>query len=126
MENKNREIHIGENRLYFTEDNIICIVNIGEIDEKTALAMKEAVLNLMNRVEGKVHTLTDLNRAGKTSPEARKVFKELAENEKQGKNAFFGMHPVARVLSAFFMGLSPKKDMCFFKTKEEALAWLKK
>jgi hypothetical protein len=125
MENRDNEIRIGENRLHLTEDNIICIVNIGEIDEKTALAMKEAVLGLMNRVEGKVHTLTDLNKAGKTSPEARKVFKELALHEKQGKNAFFGMHPVARVLTAFFMGLSPKKDIRFFKTKEEALAWLK-
>ena len=125
MENKNREIHIGKNTLYLTEDNILCITNIGEIDEKTAIAMKEAVHSLMNRVEGKVHTLTDLNKARKISPEARKVFKELAEHEKQGKNAFFGMHPVARVLTAFFMGLSPKKDMRFFKTKEEALAWLK-
>jgi len=125
MENKNREIHIGKNTLYLSDDNILNITNIGEIDEKTAIAMKEAVHSLMNRVEGKVHTLTDLNKARKISPEARKVFKELAEHEKQGKNAFFGMHPVARVLTAFFMGLSPKKDMRFFKTKEEALAWLK-
>jgi hypothetical protein len=125
MENKNREIHIGKNRLYLIEDNIICTVNIGEIDDKTALAMKDVVLSLMDRVEGKVHTLTDLNKAGKTTPEARKVFKELAAHEKQGKNAFFGMHPVARVLTAFFIGLSAKKDMRFFKTKEEALAWLK-
>jgi len=125
MENKDREIRVGENRLYLGEDNILYITNIGEIDEKTAIAIKEAVLNVANMVEGKVHTLTDLNKAGKTSPEARKVFKELAEQEKQGKVALFGMHPVARVLASFFMGISKKKDMRFFKTKEEALAWLK-
>ncbi len=122
---KERELWVGENRLYLGEDNIIYVTNIGEIDEKIAIAMKEAVLKLMNMVEGKKHTLTDLNKAGKTSLEARKVFKELAEHEKQGKNAFFGMHPVARVLASFFMGLSKKKDMRFFRSKGEALAWLK-
>jgi len=125
IEEKNREIWVGENRLYLGEDNILYITNIGEIDEKTAIAMGEAVLKLVNMVEGKVCTLTDLNKAGKTSPEARKVFKELAEHEKQGKNAFFGIHPVAGVLASFFMGITKKKDMRFFKTKEEALVWLK-
>jgi len=125
MDEKDREIRIGENRLYLGEDNIVYVANVGEVDEKMAIAIKEAVLKLMNMVEGKVHTLTDLNRAGKTLPAARKVFQELADHEKQGKNAFFGMHPVARVLASFFMGTTKKKDMRFFKTKEEALAWLK-
>ena len=121
-----REIWVGENRLYLDEDNVLCIINIGEIDEKIAIEIKEAVLKIMNMVEGKVHTITDLNKAGKTASRARKIFQELAEHEKQGKNAFYGMHPVARVLASFFMGISKKKDIRFFKTKEEALAWLKK
>ena len=121
-----REIWVGENRLYLDEDNVLCIINVGEIDEKIAIEIKEAVLKLMNMVEGKVHTLTDLNKAGKSTSQARKVFQELAEHEKQGKNAFYGMHPVARVLASFFMGISKKKDIRFFKTKEEALTWLKK
>jgi hypothetical protein len=125
MDEKDREIWVGKNRLYLGEDNIIHVTNVGEVDEKMAIAIKEAVLKLMNMVEGKVHTLTDLNRAGKTLPAAKKVFQELAEHEKQGKNAFFGLHPVAKVIASFFMGISKKKDMCFFKTKEEALAWLK-
>jgi len=125
MEIKDRKIRVGENRLYLGEDNILYITNIGEIDEETAIAIRDAVLKLMNMVKGKVHTLTDLNKAGKASPEARKIFNELAEHEKQGKNAFFGMHPVARVITSFFIGVSKKKDMRFFKTKEEALAWLK-
>ncbi len=125
IDEKEREIRVGENRLYLGEDNILHVINIGEIDEKTAITIEEAVLKLMNMVDGKVHTLTDLNKAGKTSSEARKVFKKLAEHEKQGKNAFFGVHPVARVLASFFMGSTKKKDNRFFKTKEEALTWLK-
>ena len=125
MVEKDREIWVGENRLYLDEDNVLCITNVGEIDEKLAIEIKEAVLKLMHMVEGKVHTLTDLNKAGKSTSQARKVFQELAEHEKQGKNAFYGMHPVARVLAFFFMGISKKKDMRFFMKKEEALAWLK-
>ncbi len=125
MEEIDREIWIGENRLFLGEDNILDIINVGVTDEKTAIAMKEAVLKLMNMVEGKVHTLTDLTKAGKTTPEARKVFQKLSEHEKQGKNAFFGMHPVARVIASFFIGSSKKEEMRFFNTKEEALAWLK-
>ena len=124
-EEKDREIWVGENRLYLGEDNILDITNVGEIDEKTAIAMKEALLKLMNMVEGKVHALTDLNKAGKTTPQARKIFQGLAEHEKAGKVAQVGMHPVARVLGSFVMGVSKKKDFRFFKTREEALAWLK-
>ncbi len=125
MEEKDREIWIGENRLFLGEDNILDIINVGVTDEKIANAMKEAVLKLMNMVEGKVHTLTDLTKAGKTTPEARKVFKTFIEPGARGKIAYLGMSPVARVIASFFIGSSKKEDMRFFKTKEEALAWLK-
>ena len=125
MIEKNREIWIGENRLYLDEDNILNIINIGEIDEKTAIEMKEAVRKLTNMVDGGAHTLTDLNKAGKTTSKARKIFQELADQGGTRKTALFGMHPVARVLASFVMGASKKEDMRFFKTKEEALAWIK-
>ena len=34
------------------------------------------------------------------------------------------MHPVARVLASFVMTITKKNEIDFFKTKEEALAWL--
>ena len=111
--------------MYLDDNNILNITNIGEIDEKIAIKMKEAVRKLTNMVDGKVHTLTDLNKAGKTTSKARKIFQELANQGGPGKTALFGMHPVARVLASFVMGASKREDMRFFKTKEEALAWLK-
>jgi len=125
MENKDRKIWIGENWAYLGEDNITYFVLVGEHDENIAIACGEAFLKLINMVEGKVNALGDLNKAGKQSPEARKIWKELSENKKFGKIAIFGMHPVARVLASFVIGTTKKKDMRFFKTKEEALAWLK-
>ncbi len=125
IDETSREIWVGKNRIYLGGDNIIYITNVGEIDEKMAISIIEAVVKLTNQVEGTVHTLTDLKKAGKTSPRARKVFQELTDQEgTQGKIAFFGVHPVARVIGTFFMGISKKKDMRFFKSKEEALAWI--
>ncbi len=125
MQNKDREIWVGKNRLYLSKDNITYFFMVGEHDEKIASACGEAFLKLINIVEGKVNALGDLNKARKQSPEARKIWKELSEHEKVGKLALIGMHPVARVLASFVMGRTKKKDMRFFKTKEEALAWFK-
>ena len=125
MEEKDREIWIGENRMYLGEDNLLCITIVGELDEETQIGINEAGYKLMNTVEGKVHALVDLNKAGKVSPEARKRQVEISEHEKTAKIALFGLHPVARVVASFFMGISQKKDMRFFRTREEALAWLK-
>ena len=125
MEEKEREIWVGGNRVYLGEDNILRLTILGEVDEETEIGINEACYKLMNMVEGKVNTFIDLNKAGKTSPRARKRQKEISEHEKVGKIVFFGLHPVARVVAAFLMGISRKKDMRFFKTEEEALAWLK-
>ncbi len=125
MDEKDREIWVGKNRLYLGEDNITYFFIVGEHDENISSACREAFLKLINMGEGKVNALGDLNKAGKQSPEARKTWKELSEHEKVGKLALIGMHPVARVLSSFVMGTTKKNYMRFFKTKEEALAWLK-
>ena len=125
MEEKDREIWVGENHSYLGEDNIVYTTIVGEVDENMAIAIREAHLKFMNMVEGKMNSLVDLNKAGKQPPEARKIGNEMFEHERIGKIALFGLDPVARVIASFVMGVSRKKDMRFFKKKEEALAWLK-
>ena len=125
MEEKDREIWIGKNRIYLDEDNILYYTGFGEHDEKTAIEIMKASLRLVNMVEGKVNVILDHNNSGKSCPAARKIYKGMTEHEKFGKIAHWGVHPVARVLASFVMGTSRKKEMRFFKTKEEALTWLK-
>ena len=125
MEEKDREIWVGESRFYLGEDNIFYITVVGEVDGKTAAEVTEIDNKFKSMVEGKLNVLADLNKGGKQSVEARKIWKEMTEGDRTGKIAMYGMHPVARVLASFVMGVSRKKDMRFFKTKEEALAWLK-
>jgi ubiquinone biosynthesis protein UbiJ len=120
-----REIWVGKNRIYLGDDKVLYLAILGEIDDKIQIAINEACVELMRMVEGKVNTLIDLNNAGKTSKEARKRQKEISESEKTGKVALIGLHPVARVIAAFFMGISENKNVRFFKTRENALIWLK-
>jgi len=125
MEEKDREIWAGENRLYLGEDNILYVTVVGEVDGKAAAAIRGIDRKFKSMTEGKFHVLGDLNKAGKQSAEARKIWKEMTEDDRTGKIAMCGMHPVARVIASFVMGNTRKEDMRFFKTKEEALTWLR-
>ena len=128
VENKQvseREIWVGESRYYLGEDNILYLTVVGEQDEKTILAALEYHNKFKNMVAGKMKMLIDINKAGQVSSGARKITKQTFEDEKVGKVAFCGTHPVERVIASFAMGVTRKKDMRFFKTREEALAWLK-
>jgi hypothetical protein len=120
-----REILVGKSRHWLSADNIINVVAIGDNDDSAADTIKETIMGFFAQVDGKVDWLIDLNKAGKQSPKARKAFKETSEHPKTGKVACFGLHPVARVIASFVQGVSQNRTMRFFKTKEEALAWLK-
>ncbi len=120
-----RESWVGESRFYLGEDDIFYETIVGEQSEKTIIAALEAHNKFKNMVEGKMKMLIDVNKSGQLSSRARKIGQETLEDEKIGKVALFGAHPVARVLVSFVIGVTRKKDLRFFKTKEEALAWLK-
>jgi hypothetical protein len=121
-----RDYRIGKNRVYLGDDNTLNMILIGDIDYETGMAILDVGGRLMSMVEGKVNCLVDFNSAGKFSSAARRTGLEIIDNDKTGKVAIFGTHPVARVLASFVIGMSRKKDMRFFKTREEALAWLRK
>jgi len=120
-----KEIWVGKNRFYLDENNIFHMIIIGDVDKKLASTMIEVTDNLGNVFEEKTLVLIDLNKVKNTSSKARKVGMEEFGNKKIAKIALFGMHPVARVIASFVMGVSKNKSMRFFKTKKEALSWLK-
>ncbi|MBI9035348.1 MAG: STAS/SEC14 domain-containing protein [Bacteroidales bacterium] len=118
------EVRINKNIL-FIEGNILHLINEGEIDEGVAIAIVEMSGELSKNTAGKVNVLVDLNKGGKITPKARKMMAAVSSEEKAGKTALFGMNPVARVLALFFLGITNNKAIRFFKSKEEALHWLK-
>jgi hypothetical protein len=118
-----KEFWIAENHT-FLENNIIYVIAIGLQTDEIALEHLKVHKILVNQVQGKVNYLIDLNKAGKSTPNARKVWQKVSEDPDTNKVALFGIHPVARVLASFVMSVSNKKDMLFFKTKEDGLKWL--
>jgi len=127
MEEKDREVWVEGSRFYLGKDDILYATIVGEIDNKLALEFKDATLkfNRIRKSDGRMNILVDNDRSGKISSNARKVIKELCESRKTGKVAIYGMNPVARVIASFLMGVTRKKDMRFFETREKALAWIK-
>ena len=125
MEEKDRGIWVADNRLYLDEDNILHVIRVGVVDKEAAIEIASSALKLVELVDGKVKILTDLNRAGGSSSEARKVYQEMLEHVKLDRLALCGLHPVARVIASFTMGVTKKRTVRFFTTKAEALAWLK-
>ena len=120
-----REIWIGESRFYLGEDDILYETLVGKQDLETTIAIMEIHDKFRSLVEGNLNVLIDLNKTGQPTSQARKTGMERLEKVGYGKVAMFGMHPVARVLASFIMGVTKKEDLRFFKTNEEALAWLK-
>ena len=103
---------------------IYCIIN-GEIDKRTAINLKKASIKIQKKVIGPKRWLVDLTNAGKPTPEARRIAREMFEAEGIGKSALFGMNPVARMIASFGIGHLKRRNVRFFNKKEEALAWLK-
>lgn len=119
-----KELWVGENQSLLIEENIIQVISIGEQTTEIAKLEIDVFNRLASLIDGKVNVLVDLNKTGKSSHEARKIWNQLSEGDKTNKVALFGLHPVARVIASFVMAVSKKTEQQFFKTKEEALKWL--
>ena len=120
-----KEFWIGKNKASLIEKNIIYVIAVGEVTTELAIAQIEVHNKLEALVDGPVNYLIDLNDAGKSSTEARKIWEQISADEKTNKVAIFGLHPVARMVASFVMGISGKSNQRFLKTKEEALRWLR-
>jgi hypothetical protein len=125
MEDNTKEIWVGKNRFHLGEDGILYVTVEGEHDRENAEAMREAFYTFLSMTDGKLNVFTDNSRDKKPSVGARAVFREMAQHEKCGKIAVFGMNPVARMLTNFVLGSSGNKHIHISDTREEALAWLR-
>ena len=120
------EYVMGENKISLIDNNIIHVVAKGEQTLDDALCYKEMCETLSSLVDGQINYLIDLNDCGKSAPEARNIWKEMSEESNTSKVGLFGLNPVARVIASFVIGTYKHSNMMFFKTKEEALAWITK
>ena len=78
-EQKDREIWVGEHRLYLGEGNILHITVVGDVYGETADAIREIDRKLKSTSKQKLYVLGDLNKAGKQSSEAKKACEEVCD-----------------------------------------------
>jgi len=118
------EFRVGENRISILKDSVLLIEVIGEQTDEHAKVILENYKEIFNNIPGKVKQLVNLNKSGKSSHTSRMLFKELNENELTDKVAVYGVHPVARILAAFVIDITNKKNIRFFSNETDALSWL--
>ncbi len=120
-----REFWAAEHHYLIGDDNIFYVTLNGDADDEMGIEIDRMINRMVEDVDGEIDLLIDLNRAGKTSSRSRKLFKAFSETGKCRKVALFGMHPVSMVIASFVMGISRNKNMTFFKTREDAMEWLR-
>ncbi|PCI21334.1 hypothetical protein COB64_00425 [Candidatus Wolfebacteria bacterium] len=105
-------------------DNIIR-VKIFNIPQTESIIMKqyEEILELANRVSGKVNLLYDLRKAGKPTAGARKKLVENSKDKKFGKIAIFGASTLIKTVATFIINASGLDTIRHFPNEEEALQW---
>lgn len=119
-----KEIPVGPNVVRVDDSNTIHIIMCGETDYELAKGISDACDELVAMVNGKVNVLVDLNKAGKATPEARHEGKRRMNPDRSIKIAYFGLHPVAKVLATIMILFAKHKGMRFFNSEEEARKWL--
>lgn len=95
--------------------------------------LNELISQYKKLLDGKPHRhiLVDMTESAKfdasaMTKEMRNSYKELIKVMDTDKSAIFGAAPALRMTAKVALAVTGKSDVTrFFKTKEEALAWLK-
>jgi hypothetical protein len=119
-----REYRIAENKVFLRDGNILFVEAHGGQTDEIAGAHLELHDQFCQQLPGKINYLIDLNDAGKSSSEARKIWQKISEADRTRKVSLFGIHPVARILATFVMGVVNKREIRFFTSRQEAQDWL--
>lgn len=118
------KFRINNNIVEFLNNNVVYVQVYGAQTNELSQAHLQFFYDQTAKGNVAHYYLIDLNKAGKSTPDARKVWQQLSEEPTTKKVAVFGLHPVARVLASFVLGKVKRNANSFFKTQEEALAWI--
>ncbi len=116
-------------KIHMGDDGILYLSFIGDVGKEDWNAYLNAIQLYLNNAtaERPVHFLVDSSQLDKISASARRSLIDSFRNTdpRVGKTALMGTSPYARVLTGFVLKATGRKDIRFFATEEEALAWLR-
>ncbi|MEZ5070551.1 MAG: STAS/SEC14 domain-containing protein [Bacteroidales bacterium] len=115
---------LGENEIYLKPFRIFHVVAIGDQTEETGAGYLRYNEKALRHFGGRVNFLIDMNRCGKISPKARRIFKQLGELETTEQVAVFGAHPMAKLIGNMVLSSFGKDNARFFDQEEQAMEWV--
>ncbi|MEZ5070549.1 MAG: STAS/SEC14 domain-containing protein [Bacteroidales bacterium] len=116
---------VGENEVFFRSSGIIHIILRGEQTAEIARSFQDNHELALAKFGGPIDYLIDMNQAGKVTPKARRMVKDLALSMDTGKVAVFGAHSLAKFYANLVLSSFGRDNSRFFPTKEQAEDWLK-
>lgn len=119
-----KEYIVNDTHIFKMDNEILYVEPHGEQTDESAQLLFDLYFQHKNIGTASNKYLVNLNYAGKNSPGARKIWQRIGELETTLKIGYFGLHPVAKVLASFVIGISDKKKSRFFFNKEDAIKWL--
>ncbi|NLI97720.1 STAS/SEC14 domain-containing protein [bacterium] len=112
------------------ENDILYLKILGLMDDE---ALRELIPRYQKLLEGRKrrYVLVDMSEspqfgASIMTREMRDTYREMINLMEADKSAIFGATPALRMVARIAIAVTGKSEIAhFFKTKEEALAWLK-
>lgn len=114
--------HIAEN-VVTCDKGILRYQLLGSVDEKEAERLDTVGRAYLDRGEARA-VLIDMQRSNDFSSAARRRWVGFLQHPAIRCTAIFGGNVFVRTLAAFVMGASQRKNIKFFATEAEALAWI--
>lgn len=105
-------------------DNIVRYTMCSPVDPDEAVRLSTIGKSYIEGGQAQF-VLIDLHQSTEFSSAARKIWVEFLQNDKIKKTALFGGNVFVKTLATFVIAATGKKDIKFFNTEEEAVAWFK-
>ena len=129
---KDTESHVfnaHKNKIW-REKNIIHFLIADEVNPGDAKYLKDKGVSHIDTIlaeypQKKVLVIIDIQKASIFSSQARKSWAEFLQNTNIHRTAIFGGNVIVKTIASFIIGASQMKNVQYFRTKQDALHWLR-
>ena len=113
-----------QKNMVWQEGDTLKYLIVAPVDENEATRLSKEGAEKLDTGDVRFVTIDLQQSTNDFSSNARKIWVEFLKHERIEKTAIFGGNVFVRTLAAFIISAAGKEDIRFFKTKEEADAWL--
>jgi len=124
LTDEKRSLDTAAGNKIWCDGDVVRYIISSPVDEKEASLLSGEGTKFVDN-GGASFVVIDLKQSTKFSSDARKIWVKFLQNDKIKKAAIFGGNVFVRTLASFVIAASQKRNIKFFTTEEEAMAWLR-